>query len=51
MANIEAPWCVACGYKFAYIPAVRIHAATWKGRLGAIACGLLASAIVQSFYA
>jgi hypothetical protein len=51
MSNIEAPYCAACGARFAYVPAFPLHAATWKGRLAAMACGLLAATIVHTFYA
>jgi hypothetical protein len=50
MACIEAPYCFACGAKFAYMPSVPEHAANWKGRVAAIACGLLAAAIMRALY-
>jgi hypothetical protein len=50
MTNSEAPYCDACGGEFPYAapPSLsRNHPATWKGRLVAVACGLLVAAFVH----
>jgi hypothetical protein len=40
-----------CGCQFAEVPALLLHEATWKGRLIAVACGLLGAVIVRAFLA
>jgi hypothetical protein len=50
--NAEAPYCDACGCVFAEVQPVLLHAASWKGRIiaiafGAIAFGLLAAVVFK----
>ena len=46
--SAQAVHCTACGCQFVNTPPVIVHEATWKGRVVAIACGLVAAVIMQS---
>jgi hypothetical protein len=50
MTNAEAPYCSACGYQFHRDQALPRHKATWKGRIAAIFCGLIAGIIVRFLF-
>jgi len=51
MINVDAPYCCACGYQFPFArpaPDPPRGRPTWKGRIAAAGCGLLAATIIHA---
>jgi rRNA maturation endonuclease Nob1 len=48
--HAEVARCPACGANLAGVALLTRHEATWKGRLAAVTCGLVAAVIMQALH-